>query len=82
MSKFMTTLANAIANHVKEGKISIYKNSDVVYSSSKFQECLSRCSGVKFYDFDKRGHWVGNQFLPSTTSTATTFAIPPTEDIA
>ena len=54
MSRFMMTLANAVANHVKEGKISIYKNSDVVYSSSKFQECLSRCSGVKFYDFERK----------------------------
>ena len=50
----MTTLANAVANHVKEGKISIYKNSNVEYSLVKFQECLSRCSGVKFYNFERK----------------------------
>lgn len=54
MSRFMMTLANAVANHVKEGKISIYKNSNVEYSLIKFQECLSRCSGVKFYDFERK----------------------------
>lgn len=54
MSRFMMTLANAVANHVKEGKISIYKNSNVEYSLVKFQECLSRCSGVKFYDFERK----------------------------
>ena len=54
MSRFMITLTNAVANHVKEGKISIYKNSNVEYSLIKFQECLSRCSGVKFYDFERK----------------------------
>ena len=54
MSRFMMTLANAVANHVKEGKISIYKNSNVEYSLVKCQECLSRCSGVKFYNFERK----------------------------
>ena len=28
-------------------------------------------NSIKFYDFDKRGHWVGNEFLPSSpTQTA------------
>ena len=48
MSRFMMTLANAVANHVKEGNISIYKNTAIEKSKTKFQECLSRCSGMKF----------------------------------
>lgn len=44
----MTTLANAVANHVKENNISIYKNSVVKYSELAFQLALSRCSGMKF----------------------------------
>ena len=51
-------------------------------TDTKSAEQYINLDKVTFYDFDKRGHWVGNQFLPSTTSTATTFAIPPTEDIA
>ena len=72
ITNFKSTLSS-----VRETVVESIKDTDI----SDIMDLVD-LDNVKFYDFDKRGHWVGNQFLPSTTSTATTFAIPPTEDIA
>ena len=72
ITNFKSTLSS-----VRETVVESIKDTDI----SDIMDLVD-LDNVKFYDFDKRGHWVGNKFLPSTTSTATTFAIPPTEDIA
>ena len=38
-------------------------------TDTKLAEQYINLDKVTFYDFDRRGHWVGNQFLPSSPST-------------
>lgn len=59
ITNFKSTLSS-----VRETVVESIKDTDI----SDLMELVD-LDNVKFYDFDRRGHWVGSQFLPSSPST-------------